>query len=47
MRMPFVKISAHDVFQRRLEETFERLNGFTFIIDDIWVFWGAKEEHDG
>ncbi|KAK2702360.1 hypothetical protein QYM36_019011 [Artemia franciscana] len=45
-RMPFGIISAQDVFQRRMEDAFEGLEGFEIIIDDMIVYGDTQEEHD-
>ncbi|KAK2712414.1 hypothetical protein QYM36_011186 [Artemia franciscana] len=36
-RMPFGLISAQDDFQRRMEEAFEGIQGFSVIVDDIII----------
>ncbi|CAI5671962.1 unnamed protein product [Oreochromis niloticus] len=46
LRLPFGIISAQDIFQRKIDETYEGLNGVAAIVDDILVFGRTKEEHD-
>ncbi len=45
-RMPFGIHSAQDVFQRKVDETYQGLSGVTGIVDDIVVYGRTKEEHD-
>ncbi|KAK2705982.1 hypothetical protein QYM36_016114 [Artemia franciscana] len=45
-RMPFGLISAQDEFQRRMEEAFEGIKGFSVIVDDIIISGRTDEEHD-
>ncbi|KAK2717649.1 hypothetical protein QYM36_006428 [Artemia franciscana] len=45
-RMPFGLISAQDKFQRRMEEAFEGIQGFSVIVDDIIISGKTIEEHD-
>ncbi|KAK2719404.1 hypothetical protein QYM36_005030 [Artemia franciscana] len=45
-QMTFGIISAQDVFQRRMEEALEGLDGFAVIIDDLLVFGSTLEEHN-
>lgn len=44
--LPFGLISAQDEFQRKIDETYEGLDGVAAIVDDILVFGKTKEEHD-
>lgn len=46
LRLPFGIVSAQDEFQRRIDETYEGLDGVAGIVDDIIVFGKTKEEHD-
>uniref|UniRef100_A0A1A8L2U7 Gypsy retrotransposon integrase-like protein 1 n=1 Tax=Nothobranchius pienaari TaxID=704102 RepID=A0A1A8L2U7_9TELE len=46
LHLPFGIISAQDIFQRKIDETYEGLNGVVAIVDDILVFGRTKEEHD-
>ncbi|KAK7912921.1 hypothetical protein WMY93_013132 [Mugilogobius chulae] len=46
LRLPFGIISAQDIFQRKIDETYSGLNGVVAIVDDILVFGRTKEEHD-
>lgn len=39
-------MSAQDEFQRRIDETYEGLEGVTCIVDDTVVFGRTKGEHD-
>ncbi|KAK2717319.1 hypothetical protein QYM36_006188 [Artemia franciscana] len=45
-RMPFGLISAQDEFQRRMEEAFEGVPGFSVIVDDIIISGKSETEHD-
>lgn len=45
-RLPFGIISAQDEFQRRVDETYEGLQGVTAIVDDVLIFGKTKAEHD-
>jgi hypothetical protein len=38
--------SSQDIFQRKIDETFEGLQGVTSIIDDLLVFGSTRAEHD-
>ncbi|KAK7933266.1 hypothetical protein WMY93_004162 [Mugilogobius chulae] len=46
LRLPFGIVSAQDEFQRRIDETYEGLEGVAGIVDDIIVFGKTKEEHE-
>ncbi|XP_026054529.1 uncharacterized protein K02A2.6-like [Carassius auratus] len=46
LRLPFGLVSAQDEFQRKIDETYEGLDGVAAIVDDILVFGKTKEEHD-
>uniref|UniRef100_A0A3P9K9H2 Gypsy retrotransposon integrase-like protein 1 n=1 Tax=Oryzias latipes TaxID=8090 RepID=A0A3P9K9H2_ORYLA len=46
LRLPFGIISAQDEFQRRVDETYEGLDGVAAIVDDVLVFGKTKQEHD-
>lgn len=46
LRLPFGLISAQDEFQRKVDETYEGLQGVTAIVDDILIYGKTKEEHD-
>ena len=39
-------MSAQDEFQRRVDETYEGLDGVTAIVDDVLVFGQIRAEHD-
>ncbi|KAK2727616.1 hypothetical protein QYM36_008187 [Artemia franciscana] len=45
-RMPFGLISAQDEFQRRMEEAFEGVPGFSVIVDNIIISGKSETEHD-
>ncbi|KAK2709548.1 hypothetical protein QYM36_013274 [Artemia franciscana] len=45
-RYPFGLASAHDEFQRKMEETFEGLEGIRILVDDILVYGKNRKEHD-
>ena len=45
-RLPFGLICAQDVFQRKMDEVFEDLNGVTPLIDDVIITGRTREEHD-
>ena len=45
-RLPFGLVSAQDVFQKKVDQTFEGLPGVVAIIDDIVVFGKTEAEHD-
>lgn len=45
-RLPFGLISAQDEFQRKIDETYEGLNGVMAIVDDVLIFGKTKAEHD-
>jgi hypothetical protein len=45
-RLPFGIHSSQDVFQKKVDEIYEGLNGVAAIVDDILVFRKTQEEHD-
>jgi len=45
-RLPFGLKSSQDEFQRKIDESFEGLDGVVAIVDDILVFGHTREEHD-
>ena len=45
-RLPFGLVSAQDVFQKKVDQTFEELPGVVAIADDIVVFGKTEAEHD-
>lgn len=45
-RLPFGLISAQDEFQQKIDETYEGLNGFMAIVDDILIYGKTKAEHN-
>ena len=45
MRMPFGIRSAQEVYQKRISQIFENLEGVETDIDDI-IIWGQTEEHN-
>ena len=46
MRVPFGLNCSQDVFQQKIDKTFEGMIGVTAIIDDILVFGQTRAEHD-
>ena len=46
LRLPMGIRSSQDIFQRKIDETFENLDGVTSIIDDLLVFGSTRTEHD-
>ncbi|KAK2718855.1 hypothetical protein QYM36_006010 [Artemia franciscana] len=44
--MPFGLISAQDEFQRRMEEAFEGVSGFSVIVDNIIISGKSETEYD-
>ena len=46
LRVPFGLNCSQDVFQRKIDETFEGMAGVTAIVDDILVFGKTRAEHD-
>ena len=46
LRIPFGLNCSQDVFQRKIDETFEGMAGVTAIVDDILVFGKTRAEHD-
>jgi len=45
-RLPFGIVCAQDIFQRKMDETFEGIEGVTPLIDDVIVHGRTREEHD-
>ena len=45
-RLPFGLISAHDEFQRKMDEVFEGLPGVTPLVDDVLISGRTRQEHD-
>ena len=46
LRLPFGLICSQDEFQRKSDEAFEGLEGFSAIVEDILVYGSSKEQHD-
>ena len=46
LRMPFSLKMSQDVFQSKIDQTFEGYQGVVGICDDIVVYGKTKEEHD-
>ena len=46
LRLPFGISSSQDIFQRKVNETFEGLNGVSAIVDDILIHGKTRREHD-
>ena len=45
-RLPFGIICAQDLFQRKMDELFEDMEGVTPLIDDVIIHGRTREEHD-
>ena len=45
-RLPFGLICAQDIFQRKMDEVFEGLDGVTPLVDDVIITGKTREEHD-
>lgn len=45
-RLPFGFTSAAEIFQRKMLETLEGLEGVEIFMDDILVYWSTTEEHN-
>ena len=45
-RLPFGIHSSQDVFQKKVDEVYEGIQGVSAIVDDILVFGKTAEEHD-
>ena len=45
-RLPFGIISAQDLFQQKMDELFEDMQGVTPLIDDVIIHGTTREEHD-
>ena len=46
LRLPFGVHSAQEVFQKKMEEVFEGLDGVEVIVDDVLIYGDTPEEHD-
>ena len=46
LRLPYGVHSASEVFQKRMTEMFENVEGVVCYIDDVLVWGRSKEEHD-
>ena len=46
LRLPFGLKSSQDEFQRKMNESYEGLEGVATLVDDILVFGKTKDEHD-
>lgn len=46
LRLPMGIRSSQDIFNRKIDETFEGLSGVTSIVDDILVWGKTRSEHD-
>ena len=46
MRLPFGLKSSQDEFQRKIDESYEGLEGMVALVDDILVYGKSREEHD-
>ena len=45
-QLPLGLISSQDVFQKRIDQTFEGLTGVVGIVDDIVLFGKSEQDHD-
>lgn len=45
-RLPFGITSTPEIFQRKMTETLQELDGVTIYIDDVLVFGETEKEHD-
>lgn len=45
-RLPFGIVTAQDVFQKKMDQAFERVSGTVGIADDLVIFGKDHEEHD-
>ena len=45
-RLPFGLCVSQDIFQQRMDEILESLEGCVGIVDDICIFGATQEEHD-
>ena len=45
-RLPFGIISAQDLFQQKMDEIFEGMQGVTPLVDDVIIHGRTQEEHD-
>ena len=46
LRLPFGLKSSQDEFQRKIDESYEGLEGMVALVDDILVYGKSREEHD-
>ena len=46
LRLPFGLKSSNEVFQKRMSQVYERLEGVEVVFDDILVHGTTREEHD-
>lgn len=46
LRLPMGLKNSMDLFQKKMDESFERLTGVVAIVDDILVYGKTREEHD-
>lgn len=46
LRLPFGLVSAQDEFQRKIDETYEGLEGVTAIVDDVLIYGKTKAEYN-
>ncbi|KAL5264194.1 hypothetical protein ACHWQZ_G005321 [Mnemiopsis leidyi] len=46
LRLPFGLKSANEVFQKRMTQIYEKLDGVEVVFDDILVHGSTQEEHD-
>ena len=46
LRLPFGLKSSQDIFQRKIDECYEGIDGVVALVDDILVYGQTREEHD-
>ena len=46
LRLPFGISASSDLFQMKVNESFEGLPGFAAIVDDIFIYRRTRDEHD-
>jgi hypothetical protein len=46
LRLPFGLKSSEDIFQRKIDEGYEGLEGVVALVDDVLVYGQKREEHD-
>lgn len=46
LRLPFGLVCSQDLFQRKIDEAFEGVNGVVAIVDDVLVYGRTLDEHN-